>query len=91
MDESIIFSMNTCISLHERAFFKRLIDETGWKNTVLDFKRRIVKLYKENNSLSVREWKLLRRTVKKQKLHGQIDVQQILFLFPGKNESYIRE
>ena len=54
-----------------------------WKRSKMVLLKRIRKI-SNNREFSVRETKLLRKLINKQKKDGYIDFQEVLFYFPGK-------
>lgn len=71
-------------------FLESLGKQCGWKRELIYFEQRLKKL-NDLKTFSVREMKLLRRTIRRQKKVGEIDWDQVLYNFPGKTMDMIQE
>jgi len=60
-----------------------------WKRSKMVLLKRIRKI-SNNREFSVRETKLLRKLINRQKKDGYIDFQEVLFYFPGKTIEILR-
>ena len=69
---------------------ERIIEKYNWHNTPYSLFRRLRKLV-QNQSFSVRDIKLLKRVVKRQKILKCYNITELITLFPGKFECTIRE
>jgi len=67
-----------------------LCSRCEWKRESTFMKARFQKLY-ENTDFSVREMKLLKRLVKRQKKVGSINWEKISYNFPGKSAQLIKD
>ena len=91
------FNMNLnefwCYSIknYRPPILMNLIEKVGWRGSVTSFIQRIIKLYNSSRKLSCREMKKLRMTYYSQIRNNEVDWNQILYNFPGKDIDYLKE